>query len=83
MPLTKICLHWSAGASYPCEVDLKAYHLVVDALGKVHQGIFEPKNNLICKPNKYAMHCGGGNTCCIGISALGMAGFNLKDKETK
>jgi len=83
MPLTKICLHWSAGASCPCEVDLKAYHFVVDALGKIHQGLFKPENNLICKPNKYAMHCGGGNTGCIGLSALGMAGFNLNDKKTK
>ena len=32
---------------------------------------------------KYAKHCGGGNTNCIGLSALGMADFNLKDKQTK
>ena len=83
MSLSKICLHWSAGASSPCEVDLKAYHFVVDALGRVYNGYFKPENNLICKPNKYAMHCGGGNTGCIGLSALGMAGFNLKDKKTK
>jgi hypothetical protein len=30
MTLTKICLHWSAGASYPCDVDTKAYHFLVD-----------------------------------------------------
>lgn len=83
MPLTKICLHWTAGASYPCNVDLKAYHFLVDKDGKVYQGHFKPEDNIICKPNKYAMHCGGGNTGCIGLSALGMAGFNLKDKKTK
>lgn len=82
MPLSKICLHWSAGASYPCEVDFAAYHFLVDKDGKVYLGHFKPENNIICKPNLYAMHCGGGNTGCVGISALGMAGFNLKDKKT-
>lgn len=83
MSLSKICLHWSAGASSPCEVDLKAYHFVVDALGKIHQGHFKPEDNINCTDKKYAKHCGGGNTNCIGLSALGMAGFNLKDKQTK
>ncbi len=83
MSLSKICLHWSAGASCPCEVDLKAYHFVVDALGKIHQGHFKPGDNMNCYDGKYAKHCGGGNTGCVGLSALGMAGFNLKDKETK
>lgn len=69
MSLSKICLHWSAGASYPCEVDLKAYHFLVDKDGKVYAGHFKPENNMICKPNQYAMHCGGGNTGCIGLSA--------------
>src|SRR5574344_375178 len=83
MLLSKICLHWSAGASSPCDVDLKAYHFVVDSLGKIHQGHFKPEDNIDCYDGKYAKHCGGGNTGCIGISALGMAGFNLKDKKTK
>lgn len=83
MSLSKICLHWSAGASYPCEVDLKAYHFLVDKDGKVYPGRFKPEDNIDCKDEKYAKHCGGGNTGCIGLSALGMAGFNLKDKKTK
>lgn len=83
MPLSKICLHWSAGASYPCDADTKAYHYMVDKDGKVYQGFFKPESNIICKPNQYAMHCGGGNTGCIGISALGMAEFDLKNKKTK
>ena len=82
MSLSKICLHWSAGASYPCDADTKAYHFLVDKDGKAYKGFFKPEDNLVCKPNQYAMHCGGGNTGCIGISALGMAGFNLKDKKT-
>ena len=83
MPPTKICLHWTAGAPYPCAIDTKAYHFLIDRDGKSYKGLFRPEDNLICKPKKYAMHCGGGNTGCIGISALGMAGFNLKDKKTK
>lgn len=83
MSLSKICLHWSAGASSPCEVDLKAYHFVVDVLGNIHQGHFKPEDNINCTDKKYAKHCGGGNTNCIGLSALGMADFNLKEKQTK
>lgn len=83
MSLSKICLHWSAGATYPCEVDLKAYHFLVDKDGKVFAGHFKPECNIICKPNQYAMHCGGGNTGCIGLSALGMAGFTSDSKKTK
>ena len=82
MSLSKICLHWSAGASYPCEIDLKSYHFLVDKDGKVYPGHFKPEDNIDCNDGKYAKHCGGGNTGCIGISALGMAGFNLKDKKT-
>ena len=33
--------------------------------------------------SRYAAHCGGGNTGCIGVSCCGMYGFNLKDKKTK
>lgn len=83
MSLSKICLHWSGGASSPCEIDFKSYHYLVDILGKVYNGYFKPENNIICKPNQYAMHCGGGNTGCVGISACAMAGFNLKNKKTK
>ncbi len=82
MSLSKICLHWSAGASSPCEVDLKAYHFLVDKDGKVYAGHCKPEDNINCTDGNYAKHCGGGNTGCIGISALGMAGFNLKDKKT-
>ena len=32
--LTKICIHWSAGANKPCATDLKAYHFLFDKDGK-------------------------------------------------
>ncbi len=31
--LNKICLHWTAGANFPCNKDLEAYHFCVDKLG--------------------------------------------------
>lgn len=81
--LNKICLHWTAGANTPCQVDLNAYHFCVDKNGKIYQGKFKPEDNLNCYDGKYAAHCGGGNTGCIGISACGMFGFDLKNKKTK
>ncbi len=80
--LNKICLHWTGGANFPCETDLKAYHFCVDKLGRIYQGKYFPEDNLNCKDGKYAKHCGGGNTGCIGISLCGMAGFNLANLQT-
>ena len=80
--LKKICLHWTGGNNYPCETDLIAYHYCVDKDGKIYQGKFTAEDNLNCKDGKYAKHCGGNNTGCIGISLCGMRGFNSKTKET-
>ena len=80
--LNKICLHWTGGANFPCETDLKAYHFCVDKLGRIYQGKYFPEDNLNCKDGKYAKHCGGGNTGCIGLSLCGMAGFNLANLQT-
>lgn len=81
--LTKICLHWSAGSNYPNNMDKNAYHFLVDKDGKIYNGVFKPEDNLNCYDGKYARHCGGGNTGCIGISCCGMFGFDLKNKQTK
>lgn len=81
--LNKICLHWTGGANYPCDVDLEAYHFLIDNDGKIYEGKFKPEDNLNCNDGVYAKHCGGGNTGCIGIALCGMAGFDLKNKQTK
>ena len=81
--LNKICLHWTAGSNKPCNTDLKAYHFLVDSKGKIYEGTHKPEDNINCKDSNYAAHCGGGNTGCIGLSVCGMAGFNLKQKQTK
>ena len=81
--LTKFCLHWTAGSNKPCETDLQAYHYCVDKYGRIFAGVYEPKDNIDCYDGKYAKHCGGGNTGCIGLSVCGMAGFDLSKKQTK
>jgi len=81
--LNKICIHWTAGANTPCDVDLKSYHFLIDSAGKKYSGKYKPEDNLNCNDGIYAQHCGGGNTGCIGISVCGMAGFDLKNKKTK
>ena len=81
--LNKICLHWTAGANSPCQLDLNSYHYCVDKLGRIYPGTNTPEDNINCYDGKYAKHCGGGNTGCIGLSACGMAGFYFKKKKTK
>ena len=36
--LTKICLHWTAGADKPCEQNLNCYHFLFDKDGKEYKG---------------------------------------------
>lgn len=81
--LTKECLHWTAGTNTPCREDLAAYHYCVDKLGRIYPGIHTPEDNLNCYDGKYAKHCGGGNTGCIGLAVCGMAGFSISKKQTK
>ncbi len=28
--INKICIHWTGGANFPCDVDLAAYHFSLD-----------------------------------------------------
>ena len=81
--LTKICDHWTAGNYTPCKIDIDSYHYLIDDKGRIFEGTFSPEDNLNCYDGKYAKHCGGGNTGCIGISVCGMAGFDLSKKQTK
>lgn len=81
--LSRICLHWTAGANSPCQFDLNSYHYCVDKFGRIYSGSHKPEDNLNCYDGNYAAHCGGGNTSCIGLSVCGMAGFSLSKKQTK
>lgn len=63
-----IILHWTAGNYKPSSHDLKCYHFLIDGDGNIHKGVFDPRDNEKIIGNKYAAHCGGGNTGRIGIS---------------
>lgn len=77
----KVCIHWSAGSYDLIALDHIAYHFTVDKTGKVQTGQYKPEDNTppSIMAGRYAKHCGGGNTNCIGISMLGMAGFKGRD----
>ena len=62
---------------------MQHYHIIVDNKGNFFKGIHDIEDNINCKDNNYAQHCANGNTGTIGISACGMAGFNIKTRYTK
>lgn len=76
-----IILHWTAGNYKPSSCDIKHYHFLIDGEGKVHKGIFDPKDNEKIRGNNYAAHCGGGNTGRIGIAICCMKNENTQPKQ--
>lgn len=77
--MKRIIIHWTAGGTVPNCHDKECYHYLVDNMGKIHNGIFKPEANEICKPGMYAPHTGGGNTGSIGVALCGMMGFKNKN----
>ena len=74
--MKKICIHWTAGPYNQTTLDWEHYHFTVGRDGVVTHGLFPPEANIPpLKNGKYAAHCGGGNSNCIGIALRGMAGF--------
>ena len=79
--MKKIIIHWTAGTNQPCSVDYEHYHFLINGDGLVIKGKYEPLDNKNCTDNKYARHCGGGNTGAIGVSMCGMyvpPGINVR-----
>lgn len=70
--LNRITFHWTGGTYVPNDVDLSAYHFLIDGEGRVHKGKCKPEDNTNCRDGVYARHCGGGNTGNIGIAVCGM-----------
>ena len=70
--LNRITFHWTGGTYVPNDVDLSAYHFLIDGEGRVHKGTHKPEDNINCRDGVYARHCGGGNTGNIGIAVCGM-----------
>lgn len=82
--MNKIIIHWTGGAWFPNATDKEHYHFLIDKNGKVINGKFKVEDNENCNDDKYAAHCGGGNTGAIGVSMCGMyvpKGVNIKDTK--
>lgn len=82
--LSKIVLHWSAGTNEASTTDYQHYHYIITGEGLVIQGQYAPEDNINCNDNKYARHCGGGNTGAIGVAFCGCYvpnGVNVKDTK--
>lgn len=84
--LERIVFHWTGGSyttRHPNE-----YHVNIDNLGNVFYNAPPernvPKNGkfLVEGVDKYLPHCGGGNSRCIGIGFMGMAGFDMRARKT-
>lgn len=71
----KIINHWTAGGLFPNSEDLKHYHFIIDANGRLHLGLHSVSSNDCTSVGDYAAHTGGGNTMSIGVAVCGMAGF--------
>ncbi len=71
--LQRICLHWTAGGLTPNAVDKQHYHFIVAGDGTVVSGKYTPEANgkQLTNRDKYAAHCGGGNSFTIGIAVCG------------
>jgi hypothetical protein len=79
-----VCIHWTAGPYTQTDLDYFHYHYTVGADGVVSGGKFQPEDNIPPLANgKYAAHCGGGNSYCIGVSLRGMAGYEGPGKLGK
>ena len=78
----KITIHHTAGNYQANATDKKAYHYLIDDKGKVTKGIHTIADNINCKDNKYAAHCGGNNTKNIGVAFCGNLHFSEKDLKS-
>jgi hypothetical protein len=72
--MSKIIVHWTAGA-YACSaVDKEHYHIIVDGDGKLWRGDKSIKANVSTSDNDgYAAHTKNCNSGSIGVSACCMA----------
>jgi hypothetical protein len=74
-----VVLHWTGGGPRANEVDLRAYHYVVEADGRVAQGTNPVERNMRkITSGPYAQHTGGWNSYRVGLAAAGMAGYRSR-----
>lgn len=65
--------HWTAGATGLIELELRAYHRLVDARGHVFAGHHAPEANINTSDGQYAPHTAAMNTGAISVSMDAMA----------
>lgn len=72
--LTRIVMHWSAGADSNQDDDREHYHFIVTRSGKQVAGVHKPEANVNIKNGIYAAHTRGLNTGSIGVAMDAMRG---------
>lgn len=72
--MSRIIVHWTAGANKASALDRKHYHILIEGDGKLVRGV--PTIDLNQAPAKkgYAAHTLNCNSGSIGVSLCGMAG---------
>lgn len=74
--VSRLIVHWTAGAGFPSPEDKEAYHILLDRVGHVHRGEHSISDNVNTADGDYAAHTRGLNTGSIGLALCGMAGAN-------
>ena len=71
--LKYICIHWTAGGLKANAIDRRCYHFIVQDDGSIVAGVHKPEANAkrLSNRDRYAQHCGGGNSFAIGIALAG------------
>lgn len=72
--MSRVILHWSAGAYRVSDLDKEHYHLIVDGAANVVRGDHSIADNVNTADDDYAAHTRGCNTGSIGVSMACMAG---------
>lgn len=72
--MSRVILHWTAGAHTANAVDRRAYHFIVEGNGTVVQGTHRIRDNVSAADGVYARHTAGLNTGSIGVAMACMAG---------
>ena len=70
--MDRIICHWSEGNYRANDVDLKAYHILIEGDGNVRFGRFSIADNLSTADGRYAAHTLNCNTRSIGLSCCCM-----------
>ena len=72
--MSRIILHWSAGAHTASALDKEHYHFIIEGNGNVVRGDHGIEDNVNTADDDYAAHTRGCNTGAIGVSMAAMAG---------